>query len=253
MMVIIVVLICIFVLLVYMWLQARENNIIELEIYDENLPESFDRMNLFFISDIHRRIINQELINKVKDEADIVIIGGDLTEKGVPLSRTEENLKRLNSIGPVYFIWGNNDYEIETHQMERLLFYYNVKILENHREILRSEKGEKIYLVGIGETSLNNDKLDQAVNGIEEAYKIVICHNPEIMKKVEDEHGVSLMLCGHTHGGQIRIFGYGPYSKGRFYSLKNSKLLISNGYGTTKLPLRLGAKPETHLITIKRK
>ena len=56
------------------------------------------------------------------------------------------------------------------------------------------------------------------------------------------------MLSGHTHGGQIHLFGFRPYERGRLKRENDLTILISNGYGTTGVPLRLGAKAETHLI-----
>ena len=61
---------------------------------------------------------------------------------------------------------------------------------------------------------------------------------------------LSLLLSGHTHGGQIHLFGFSPYEKGRLKKENDLTVLISNGYGTTGVPLRLGAKAETHLISI---
>ena len=58
------------------------------------------------------------------------------------------------------------------------------------------------------------------------------------------------MLAGHTHGGQIRIGKYGLQEKGSFRMKQGRAKLISNGYGTSTLPLRLGAAPECHVIEI---
>ena len=65
----------------------------------------------------------------MKGKADIVIIGGDLAEKGVPLSQISLNIQKLREIAPVYFVWGNNDYEIEYHELDALLIENNVKVL----------------------------------------------------------------------------------------------------------------------------
>ncbi|MFP3472451.1 hypothetical protein R0J90_20570, partial [Micrococcus sp. SIMBA_144] len=64
------------------------------------------------------------------------------------------------------------------------------------------------------------------------------------------EDGIDLMISGHTHGGQIRLFGWGLYKKGRLENLPETTLLVSNGYGTTAIPLRLGAPAETHLLIL---
>ena len=57
-----------------------------------NFPKSFGKINLFFISDIHRRMISEKIIEQVQGKVDVVIIGGDLTERGVPFERVKENI-----------------------------------------------------------------------------------------------------------------------------------------------------------------
>lgn len=236
-----------------MLLVAKENRIVEHELHYEQFPQSFNKLHIFFISDIHRRVISEEIISEVKGRADLVIIGGDLTEKGVPYARTEENIRRLKEIGPTYFVWGNNDFEKNVHQLEEIFRKHQVMILEDSHTVISSNEGDKIYLIGIGEHEPDEYNLDDVFQHIEkEAFKIVVCHKPDVKKHIKEENHISLLLTGHTHGGQIRIFGMGLYSKGKLHRTKTMDILISNGYGTTSLPLRLGAKPETHLIKISR-
>lgn len=63
---------------------------------------------------------------------------------------------------------------------------------------------------------------------------------------------ISLVLSGHTHGGQIRLFHSEQYLKGGVYAHPNMTLFVSNGYGTTLIPLRFRAPAQTHLITLQR-
>jgi predicted MPP superfamily phosphohydrolase len=235
----------------YMWKVAHENHMIEHKLSFPSFPASFGEINIFFISDIHRRLISEKIIDQVKGKTDLVIIGGDLTEKGVPYTRTEENLRRLNEIAPIYFIWGNNDYEKNRTKLMEIFHKNFVTVLENDYRVLQSDKGEKLYIIGIGEIKYQDICLESVLEPVDkESFKIVICHNPEIWNDVKKEHRISLLLSGHTHGGQIRLFGLGLYPKGKLYQGQETTLLISNGYGTTQLPLRLGARPETHLIKI---
>jgi predicted MPP superfamily phosphohydrolase len=69
------------------------------------------------------------------------------------------------------------------------------------------------------------------------------------------------VLCGHTRGGQIAPFGrslfsgsiYGDRYLRGWYEDGGSMLLVSNGVGGWMLPLRLGAPPQAHLITLYKK
>ncbi len=111
--------------------QAYENNVIHHSFRIANLPDAFNNYKIFFISDIHRRLIEQALLDQLAEKPDIIIIGGDLAEEGVPFTRIEKNLQQLSGIAPLYFVWGNHDLFINEMIFRELLKKYRVKILEN--------------------------------------------------------------------------------------------------------------------------
>ncbi|HYK73045.1 MAG TPA: metallophosphoesterase [Pseudoneobacillus sp.] len=241
-------------LILYMVKEAFANRVVINELSFTDFPETFGEVSIFFISDIHRRKIASKMIDKVKGKVDMVIIGGDLTEKGVPLDRTKENINLLKELGPVYFVWGNNDYEVDYHELDALLLSLGVKILDNTAVQFESREGEKFVLLGIDDMNEKRDRLDYALSDAgEEGFRILAAHNPRIIAKIRESHHIRLTLTGHTHGGQIHILGYSPYEKGTIKQLSQTTLLISNGYGTTAMPMRLGARAETHLIILKKK
>lgn len=233
--------------------EAFLNKVSRQELFFSDFPDSFGQVSIFFISDIHRRKISDKVIADVIGKTDIVIIGGDLTEKGVPMKRVKENIEKLKKLGPVYFVWGNNDYEVDYRKLDVILLESGVKILYNTSVTFESEMGEKICLLGVDDLHQNLDRIDFAlIDAEKDSFKILASHYPDIVEKVANNHGIRLVLSGHTHGGQIHILGYSPYERGKLKVLKNTTLLISNGYGTTKLPLRLSAPAECHLIILKR-
>lgn len=240
------------ILFLHMKNVAKENNVKYEIIYFPNFPRSFKEIALFFISDIHKRIVADVIIEEVKDVADLVIIGGDLLEKGVSLDQVRGNIRKLRKIGPVYFVWGNNDYEVDRQKLIALLQEEEVNIISNTAISFKSDQGEKWSLMGIEDFSLKHDDLEAALShAVGEHFKILISHNPKIIKEIKQQDHISLVLSGHTHGGQIRFLGFGPYEIGRTKLINQTTLLVSNGYGTTSIPLRLGAKPETHVIKLK--
>ncbi|MFS1518131.1 metallophosphoesterase [Bacillus sp. SCS-151] len=240
-------------LISYMFYEAFQNNVREITLEFNTFPASIDSFKMFFISDIHRRNIADEIINKVKGEVDCVVIGGDLMEKGVPFSRVKANLQKLKEVGPIYFVWGNNDYEVDYHHLDALLLDYGVKILDNTAETLESAQGEKVIMIGVDDMTYMRDRVDLALLDAEQdGFKILISHNPKIIQKITMEDDIKLILSGHTHGGQIRFLKWGLYEKGKLRKVDSTNILVSNGYGTTGLPLRLGAPSETHLITLKK-
>jgi uncharacterized protein len=239
-------------LLLYMLREAFLNNVMEHELRFSDFPKTYGSISIFFISDVHRRKISDKVINAVKGKADMVVIGGDLTEKGVPLEKVRSNLMNLKQIGPVYFVWGNNDYEADYHELDAIFIELGIKVLANTAVTFESEQGEKFCLLGVDDFNQDRDRLDLALFDAEEkAFKILASHYPNITDKILAEHEIRLVLSGHTHGGQIHILGYSPHERGKLKKLVNTVLLISNGYGTTAMPLRLGAPAECHLITLK--
>lgn len=128
-------------ILLYMWYEAHRNSIKHTEIKLEGFPKSFNGLKLFFISDIHKRIISQKITARLQiSDVDLIIIGGDIMEKGVPFDRVENNIKKLVKIAPVYFVWGNNDYESDYRRLDVLLRENNVKILDNTAVCFETEK-----------------------------------------------------------------------------------------------------------------
>ncbi|ANB59012.1 calcineurin-like phosphoesterase family protein [Anoxybacillus sp. B7M1] len=238
-------------LVAYMWWEAHRNRIVNVHVAFSDFPKSFRALTIFFISDIHRRRVSKKIIEQAQEKADIVVIGGDLTEKGVPLARTKENIRRLKQIAPTYFVWGNNDYEADYERLDALLRQEGIHVLDNRAVTLRSKEGEKVALIGIDDVSKRKARLDSALFGVEEeAFRIIACHNPEIKRKIRPAHRIALVLSGHTHGGQIRLGRFGIKEKGGLKQIKQTVLFISNGYGTRRIPLRFGAPAEANLITI---
>ncbi|MGV3466934.1 MAG: metallophosphoesterase [Heyndrickxia sp.] len=248
-----IILIFILLFLFYMLKEAFLNRIIHQTITFPDYPKGFKELKIYFISDIHRRKIQEAMISNLEKKVDLVIIVGDLLEKRIPVSRVEDNLQLLTRLGPLYFVWGNNDYEIKESELLKIFKKMSVRVLRNESEIFRAPNGNSIALLGIDDVSQENDRLDLALQGTEFTdFKMLISHNPRITVKMKEEDNISFVMSGHTHGGQIHIFGYSPYQKGGIYKSSVTTLLVSNGYGTSMLPLRLGAKPEAHFITIKR-
>ncbi|QKE73583.1 metallophosphoesterase [Arthrobacter citreus] len=248
-----ILLICIvlgFLLLIYMFIEAHLNIVRKHEFSFSNTSLE-NPIRIFFISDIHRRKVHSSIIERMTNQVDLVIIGGDLVEKGVPLERIEQNLEKLSSLGKVYFVWGNNDIEINKKDLETIFKKWNVVVLKNAAEMIRHQQSEWA-IIGVDDLKTGKVDIDLAFQGVkQDIFKLLVSHNPRVLKLLSIEHGVSLVLSGHTHGGQIRIFGYGPYEKGKTHQYNGMTQIISNGYGTTKIPLRLSARPETHYIEIK--
>ncbi len=245
--VVILVLLCGIAIVLYMVKEASENNVLYHEI---QLDGEEEKLTLFFISDIHVRKLNEKMIQSISDKVDAVIIGGDLADKRTPIDWIYYNVKLLKSLGPTYFVWGNNDREVGESQLRKIFDETGVQIIENDAILLNSKN--KIWLSAVDFTTTNDAPFDKAFEKCKkEDFIFFIAHNPQIFPSVQKKYRVDLLMGGHLHGGQIRIGPFGIHPHGSFSKIDGVPTLISNGYGTTLLPMRFCAKPQCHIIDVK--
>lgn len=236
----------------FMLRKAFETNVRYHDLPLSNYKEE-KHFRLFFISDIHRRNISESLVKKVGSDFQAVIIGGDLAESGVPLARIEENIKQLAKIGPLYFVWGNNDREVGEQPIRKMIENVGGKLLENEAVCINTGK-QKIWLVGIDDVSSGRADIAKSFKDVPADDSVIfVSHTPFVFNKVKRRFPSNVYLAGHTHGGQIRFGKWGYYEKGALQSKREEFTLISNGYGTTFVPLRLGAPAECHVLSMMKK
>ena len=84
---------------------------------------------------------------------------------------------------------------------------------------------------------------------------ILLAHEPDIMPRVPER--VALVLSGHTHGGQVRLFGWSPVVPSRYgnryaygHVREQCDLIVSGGLGCSITPVRFGMPPEIVLVSI---
>src|SRR5690625_4784872 len=222
-------------------------------IFDEELTTHFNLLSMFFISDIHRRHVMESRLKAIKGDIIVIIIGRDITEKGVPLERTKENLEKLKKWNlTIYFVWGNNDYEEDPESLYHLLVREGITILAN-TNIDISIKNQVLSFVGLDCCTYREARGDLALEFARGDYTILLTHDPSAFYELKnnDQKKIHTVLAGHTHGGQIRLFGLGIYQSGGHRTYRQTNIFVSEGYGYTKLPFRLGTKAECHVITFK--
>ncbi|WP_175623702.1 metallophosphoesterase [Paenibacillus amylolyticus] len=249
-------------LLFHMWREAHVHQMIEEEVEVPHLPPSFDGVMILYVSDTHKRKLKQKDMEHFKNKVDWVLIGGDVAEKGISWSLVRHNMKLLSNIAPSFTVYGNHDKRAGTAQLARILRESGVQLLQDNVVYLR-KGNDRVSLIGIDYRSKQGDVLLEQVG--DRFCKLAIVHDP--LQALRLEQNADLILSGHTHGGQLVVpfFGpvflskaYRPISNG-WYSLKRSpedvhqegKMLVSRGYGTNHLPLRLGCPAEMHIITLR--
>lgn len=244
MMILVIIVVAAVLLLAYMWKQANENNVQQHVIKAIGTNET---VYLFFISDTHARKINEKMIATIDKKVDAVIIGGDFVDRRTSEQTLLENIRLLQKLGPIYFVWGNNDVEFGEKKLRKWFAQHNVRIIENEATTIPSDNKLKL---GATAYYLSDEKMKKIVRQCEGSTTVFIAHNPQLFPKVYRYIKPLLSMGGHLHGGQIRLGKFGIQPHGYFKQHNDRYELVSNGYGTTLLPLRLCAKPECHLIEI---
>ncbi|WP_213423194.1 metallophosphoesterase [Bhargavaea massiliensis] len=206
--------------------------------------------DIFFISDIHRRRVSRKLIQEAGGPFDAVVIGGDLAEGGVPESRIRRNIRRLSALGPLYYVWGNNDREVGEGLIRSAIADSGGTVLDNESAELMAGP-VRWMLVGTDDTTSFNVDVDRAFRNVRQGDVVIfVSHSPTVFDML-GHRDPEVRMAGHTHGGQIRLGRFGMLEKGRFRSDNGKVVLVSNGYGTSLVPLRLGAPAEYHVIRLR--
>lgn len=236
----------------------------------KNLPQTFNKTKIVFLSDIHslwfgfreRKVL--EIIKKLKP--DFVFITGDFID---PLRRiTDRRLRKIRIFweelgkeykNQIFGVMGNHD----NRAVERYLKESGIIILnnENRKLIINSNAGENINLIGVEDPYTGRDNLLMAMKGTEDNIpKLLLAHSPRIIKKAVKQK-IDLVLAGHTHGGQIVLPFFGPlfvtsrmegrYASGLF-KIDSTYMYVTRGIGTTILPFRFNCPPEITLIELKK-
>ncbi len=249
-------------LIVYMHIQSKQTILVETTVVLHRLGAAFHGTKLLFISDFHSRELDSSWIESLLKRRDIelVLVGGDIVDRRTPLTRAKHNAELLRKLAPVYYVHGNSDYRANYRALDIELQKAGVKVLDN--EAVYFEKGtDRLWLVGVDDPNSNRDKLRLAYAGVaQDEVNLLLAHDPLIVKRVFPQYRTDLILCGHTHGGQIHLPWLGPFYMKWFsnnkqyiaglYRMHGTQLLVSRGYGTSRVPLRLNCPPEVHIITL---
>ena len=256
-----------------------------LDIYLDHLPKAFDGYKIVHFSDAHvgtfnysfDRYLRRDIDSIEAQHADLIVFTGDLQNLQPGELKMHENWYRElghQKKSLMVSVMGNHDYSdyyrgtpaemaSRVRQMEKLQRSFGWKLLLNENEIIRRGKSS-IYLAGGEYENSKTDTLNyvnrtKMYEGISQgAFVIELQHNPiHWEQNIAPEKGrilPQLTLSGHTHGGQISIFGIRPtmlfYNEDYGLYEKNDKYIyVTSGIGGL-VPFRLGSTPEIAVITL---
>ena len=269
-----VALMAVAVVLMIIYTDNKTIGITQYDISHPEIPAGFEGYRIAQIADLHNTEFgedNKDLLNLLTEsKPDIIVFTGDQldarkTDKDVVLRLVEQTVQ----IAPCYLVTGNHEGSIPgMDQFHTELEAIGVVVLEEER-IELSSNGDTIDLVGLNEATRNKryythgakvslETSLQELNLNKERYAILLAHRPDFLYVYERNH-IDLALCGHIHGGQIRINGQGlvdpskklfPKYDAGLYTLDDATMVLSRGLGNSLFPWRINNPPELVIVEL---
>lgn len=249
------------------------------------------KLRVVVLADIHacNPWMSLERIGQIVDETnalkpDVILLVGDysagmaLVTDFVHSKDWAPALGKLSAPLGAHAVLGNHDWwEDKTAQRaghgptfgHKALEMAGIPVLEN--KAVRLEKdGGPFWIAGLGDQLAllpykkygrsgwqGMDDLDGTLAQIDDdAPVLLMAHEPDIFPQVPER--VSLTLSGHTHGGQVRVFGYSPVVPSKYKNRfayghvveEGRHLVVSGGLGCSIAPIRFGVPPEIVLLEL---
>ena len=237
----------------------------EYDFTHRDVPASFEGFRIAFVSDLHYQSLLKErglndLVRLLIDQkADVLLIGGDFHEGCQYVPPVMAALAKVKTPMGTYAVLGNNDYEACYDDIVKEMNRYGMHLLEHKVDTLR-RGNEQILIAGV------RNPFDLARNGKSptlalspDDFVILMTHTPDYAEDVSIAN-TDLVLAGHTHGGQVTLFGlYAPivpshygqrFLTGLKYNSAHVPMIITNGIGTSQKAVRMFAPAEVVMIVL---
>lgn len=253
-------------------------NVRQVTIESDDLPKAFDGYRIAQFTDAHLGSMKDELmlraVTAINDmRPDLIVFTGDIQNmRPEELPRFAQTLKRLKAKDGVMSVLGNHDYSRyvnlppdEALRNERMTRDFETSVgwqlLLNDNRIVR--RGSDSIVIAGGENDGRppfpaKADLKKTMRGINaKSFVVMLQHDPSAWRRhILPETNAQLTLSGHTHGGQISLFGLRPTElvgkeDDGLYVEGKRKLFVSTGLGGF-IPFRFYMNPEVVEITLKR-
>ena len=219
-----------------------------------------DRLRIVQVSDLHVHgigTLERQLFERLHEaQADLIVITGDSIDRAGSLPLLDTLLGEFPRSPRMLAILGNWEYRsgIVPEKFARTYARHGIELLVN-RSIELEHRGRTIRVTGLDDILSSRPEAAAAIgDGRPLDHHLVLTHCPITRDTLglPSEHAASLVLSGHTHGGQVAPFGVaavlppgcGRYVAGWYRDAGEPPLYVSRGIGTSGLPIRIGATPE---------
>ena len=234
------------------------------QIKNSSLGDVLGGLKVAHLSDLHTRAIGakeNKILELLKEEKpDLILITGDFINFEGPYEPVLSFLHQLKPPLGIYAVLGNTEYSNENGSCilchedgSRTLREEQYPIFLRNSFIPLEINGKVLNIIGVDDPVSKKSNLKTGLKSLNsEEPSILLAHSPEIFEEASG-FGFDLILCGHTHGGQIfftkylkKIFPLEAslrFIEG-FFQEGKTMMYVSRGLGTSFLPFRFGVKPE---------
>lgn len=244
-----------------------------LNIKSDRLATGTPPIRLLHISDIHLERWScredQLLRHVAQSQPDLIVITGDYVSTSYnadaeTMAQVHKLLSRLSAPYGVYATLGTPPVDLREHVVP-IFDDLGIHLMREDWEQVDLGKGRKLTIMGMDFTHYLPEDIARltrlAKETPQDAPQVLLTHSPEVMPQAVEE-GIDLYLCGHTHGGQVRLPIVGPlltssqlgrrYVMGHYHEGRTN-LYITRGIGFEGMSaprVRFLAPPEMTLVTI---
>jgi len=236
-----------------------------------NWPRACTSYRVAIASDIHAGApyiglgkVDRMVAMIQKQKPDLVLLPGDFVIQEVlggsfiAPEELAQHLKPLLQVAKVYAVLGNHDAWLDSERVRLALENAGIEVLED-RAIPITRNQCRFWLVGLSDYVEGMHEHRKAFSMVPEyAAVLAFTHSPDAFPEIITSE-FSLLIAGHTHGGQVALPFIGrpivPSAYGQRYAIghirkNNRHLFVTPGIGTSILPVRFGVPPEISYLRL---
>ena len=234
-------------------------------VESDRLPAVFDGCRVAFVSDIHYpSLFNAKrlgrLVASLSDmHPDLLLLGGDYVTSNDSVMALFSALEAVDARYGTYAVLGNHERRngglIASSMRE-----HGIVLLPDSIACVEAA-GNRLFIAGVRDSFSCDSTMIQRIDAVvDEAFLILLAHTPDYAER--SSVMADVVLSGHTHGGQVSLFGlYTPvknsaygrrFLSGRNATSKGTTVITTNGVGTSRKKVRFCVPSEVVLLTLKR-
>jgi uncharacterized protein len=242
------------------WIQIRRPT-----IHIRSLPAALEGLRIGLLTDLHAGPTPLPVILKAvrmlqAERPDLIAVTGDLSDD--PVRYFDDVVAAIGALRAplgVYVVPGNHDYYLGIQRWHGAVSRHRRLVDLTNRSLLLDVDGARLCMAGVDDLYQGRPRL-QLPPPHERDVTILLAHSPDLAERARRDHdAVDLVVCGHTHAGQVRFPWFGAaVSSARHSDLYDeglrrrpwTQVYTSRGIGTVLLPVRFLARPEIAVLRL---